>query len=82
MKISDFVDGIQILRKYYKSENAFCIGAEHDIFYMYSTDTPVESADIQRLVELGWFQPDAEAGDDGEFSAVHYDQHESWAAYT
>lgn len=81
MRTKDIIEGLQILQKYRDDQDGFDCGAEHDVFYVYATDRPVESSDIDRLIELGWFQ-EVSYGDDDEFAAKHYDPEESWAAFT
>jgi hypothetical protein len=80
MKTQNIIEGLIILRSYYDSDG-YNIGAEHDVIYAYATDKPVSEPNLNKLVELGWMQPDAETGDDEDFEAKHYDQEESWAAY-
>lgn len=80
MKINDFIEGIQILSKYYDKPNGYHIGAEHDVFYVYSTDRQVATEDLNKLCELGWFQ-DADTGDEDEFKPEHYDPEEGWQAF-
>lgn len=55
--------------------DGFHIGAEHDQFYVYATDTPLEPDEVKQLVEWGWFQPELE--DDAP-----YDPEEGWSAWT
>jgi len=78
MKTNDVIEGLQILAKY-RNEPGYDLGAEHDCIYAYATDKPVERPDLERLVELGWFQEDAEHDD--EFTADNYAPDESWTAY-
>jgi hypothetical protein len=80
MKLNDFIAGLQILQGYFDTPDKYCIGAEHDIFYVYSTDKPLSPEDVAKLVQLGWHQE--EAVTDGEFTAENYDPEESWSAYT
>ncbi len=82
MKLSDFISGLQTLAPYYEDGDSYPLGAEHDIFYAYATKKPLTSEDVQKMVDLGWFQPDADTGDADDFEAKHYDKEESWAAYT
>jgi len=76
MKINDFVEGIQILQKYYDDSNGFHLGADHDIIYLYSTDNPLSEEDVKRLHELGFFQEgyDNETGE--------YGPDDGWCAFT
>lgn len=75
MKLSDFIEGLTILRPYYSDPDGYHIGAEHDQFYAYATDKPLSSANVVRMRELGWFQP--EADEDGP-----YQPSEGWSAFT
>lgn len=74
MKLNNFLEGINILRKYYKNPDGFHMGAEHDIFYMYPTDNELSQAHYKRLIELDWFQE--EVGDSGV-----YEPSAGWAAF-
>lgn len=75
MKLSDFLEGLQTLRPYYHGQDGYHIGAEHDQFYAYATDTPLTVEDVQKMRDLGWFQP--EQGDNEE-----YDPENGWSAFT
>jgi len=79
MKTKDIIEGLVILTKYRDDQDGRDVGAEHDVLYAFSTDRPVETDDLARLVELGWFQEDVEYEDD--FAVENYDPEESWAAY-
>ena len=54
MKTSNIIKGMQILQKYYNSENQYTCSAEHDIIYMFETDVDVSEEDVSILEELGW----------------------------
>lgn len=82
MKISNFVDGLQILRSYYTGEDGYVIGAEHDVFFAHATDKPLPEVAVNRLNELGWFQPDVPATVNGDWKPENYDPEEGWAAFT
>jgi len=75
MKLDDFINGINILRPYFKDPNGFHIAAEHDQFYVYATDFALSDKDVKKLDELGWFQPETEEDDP-------YNPNEGWSAYT
>lgn len=79
MKISDCIGGLQVLQPYY--DNEYNVGAEHDVFYAYATQRPLTPEDVQKMVNFGWFQQDADTGDD-DFEAKHYDPEEGWCSYT
>lgn len=81
MKLKEFMAGLQILKQYYKDDgDGYHIGAEHDIFYCYQTDTPLSPEDVQRMHELGWHQEEAVV--DGGWKPENYDPKESWSAHT
>lgn len=79
-KTSAIIEGLQIFSKY--CVDGYNTQAEHDTFYHYATDTEIQKDDLEKLILLGWFQPDAELEDDDEFSADDYDSDNSWAIYT
>jgi len=72
MRLSSFVEGVEILSKYYKSLDGHHIGVGHDVIYLYPTDKPVEEKDCLRIWELGFFQ---------EGFDELYDPQESWQCY-
>ena len=74
MKLSNFIDGLNILKKYYKEIDDYHIGAEHDQFYAYETDYPLAPEDVQKLLDLGWFPFDQE--EDAE-----YNPKAAWTAF-
>lgn len=80
MKTCDIVEGIQILAKY-RDKPGWDLGAEHDVIYCFNTDRPVTPEDLQRLVDLGWFQEDADYDPSDGFKVENYDPEESWTAY-
>jgi hypothetical protein len=82
MKLKNFVEGLEILKSYFEDQDGYHIGAEHDIFYVYATDTPLPETAIKKLLELGWFQEEMEAADNGEFDTSSYDPEKGWAAFT
>lgn len=88
MRTSAIIEGLTILEKYREKPDGFNCGAGHDVLYVYSTDKPVESDDLNRLVELGWFQEEChhkyqdDEETDGSFAAKHYDPDEGWTCYT
>ena len=44
MKLSEFLEGLTILKPHYKGGDGFHLGAEHDVFYAYATDTPLTTS--------------------------------------
>ena len=75
MKLSAFIEGLRILQPYYEGGDGFHIGAEHDQFYCYQTGKPLSPEDVQKMFDLGWFQPDR--SDD-----TVYNQEDGWSAFT
>lgn len=75
MKLSEFLEGLKTLQPYYKDGDGYHIGAEHDQFYAYATERPLTPEDVQKMRDLGWFQP--EAADDDP-----YDPEDGWSAFT
>lgn len=75
MKLSAFVRGLEILRPHFKDADGFHIGAEHDQFYVYMTDTPLNESELAEMKELGWFQPEVKDN-------APYDPEEGWSAFT
>lgn len=75
MKLSDFIDGLKTLQPYYDGGDGYHIGAEHDQFYAYKTDKPLTLEDVQKMRELGWFQPNQGYG-------AEYNTEASWSAFT
>ena len=79
MKLSNFIEGLTILRKYYAKPDGYHIGAEHDQFYAYATDLPLSDGDLEMMRALGWFQPDS---DNNEDTPPPYDPNDGWSAFT
>ena len=73
MNLKNFIEGVTTLTKYC-DQDSYQIGAGHDQFYFYATARPVSKEDYERLIELGWFQPDIR-GDE-------YDPVEGWSCFT
>ncbi len=74
MKLSNFIDGLNTLRPYYTDADGYHIGAEHGQFYAYATNIPLPPQAVQKMLDLGWFQPEQE--DD------KYDPENGWSAFT
>ena len=82
MRTKDVLEGLQILQKYRNDQDGFDLGAEHDVLYAYSTDKPVEGKDLDRMIELGWTQPETEYHKtDEDFAVKHYNPEESWSCF-
>jgi len=75
MKLSNFIEGLKTLQPYYKDGDGYHIGAEHDQFYTYQTERPLTPEDVQKMRDLGWFQPDREDG-------AEYSPEDGWSAFT
>ena len=78
MKLSNFVEGLKTLQPYYKDGDGYHIGAEHDQFYAYQTDNPLTPEDVQKMINLDWFQPEGGINSDGGV----YDPENGWSAFT
>ena len=75
MKLNNFLEGLKTLQPFYKDGNGHHIGAEHDQFYAYATDTPLTPEAVENMLALGWFQPEQE-------DEAPYDPEEGWSAFT
>jgi hypothetical protein len=75
MRLDKFIEGLNTLKPYYTDPNGFHIGAEHDQFYAYATDKPLSAADVQKMCDLGWFQPEQDEG-------APYEPENGWSAFT
>jgi hypothetical protein len=80
MTTAKIIEGLTILEKYRNEPDGYNCGAEHDVLWAYATDKPVEGADLDRLIEMGWAQ-DRESYEE-DFGPQHYNPEESWRAYT
>ena len=82
MEIKNIIEGLQILLPYYDDPDGCKTGADHDVLYAYSTDKPLSKENLDKMIELGWFQEEADLGGDDEFEKEHYDPEESWTCFT
>jgi hypothetical protein len=82
MRLSNLIEGLQILQPYYDNPDGFHVGAEHYQFYAYTTDKPLPEEAVKRMVDLGWFQPDVDVDDGEYFQAKNYVADEGWSAHT
>lgn len=73
MNLKDFLAGIEILKPHYKESDGYHLGADHDVIYLYPTDTPLNDDEVQQMKELGFCQDGADEDD--------YNVDESWWAY-
>jgi len=76
METPKIIEGLTILQKYRTDPDGFHTGAEHDQLCAYETDTPVSEEDFNRLIELGWFQPDTNSE-----KYEDYTNSEVWSCY-
>ncbi len=84
MKLSDFIEGLNTLKPYYKKDGYY-IGAEHDQFHAYATERPLSQEDIVKMRRLGWFQPecDADSDDESDHELIsEYDPEDGWTCFT
>lgn len=71
-KTQDVIEGMIIIDRYYDKEG-YHIWAEHDEIGMYPINGPMLTKDIERLLELNWFQRN-----NGDMVLTDYDPEESW----
>jgi len=60
MRISDVIEGLEILRAYHTIESV--MGYSEDGIFVIHPQMPIPEEDVDRLVELGW-ELYGEAGD-------------------
>lgn len=75
MQFNDFIEGCQILNKYYNG-NVYPMSPSRDEIYFEPTKIPIEKSDFLRLIELGWIQEDVEE------DSTEYIPNSYWIAYT
>jgi hypothetical protein len=81
MLISKLIEGLTILEKYRDRPNGCKTGAEHGCIFGFATDRPLSEIDLQRIVELGWFQNVSLGGEEetqSDFDVTHYDPEQCW----
>ena len=76
MKLSNFLEGIEILKFYYKDPNGYHLNAEHDEITLSATDYTLPADEVAKLHALGWHQ----SGCDSE--QHEYSVDENWSAFT
>lgn len=81
MKVSEFAEGLAILRKTMKDGDGYHLCAEHDQIFVHLDDgtPPLSPTDVQRLRALGWFQEGEE--DERDDSDGTYLVGEGWSAF-
>jgi len=72
MRLNQFIQGLKILLPHYNQPDGYHLGADHDVIYLYATDTPLSPEEFEKMNELGFFQ---------DISQDEYDPNESWMAY-
>ena len=77
MRLSKFIQGLQILQQYYKNADGYPLMANRNEIKLSATDTPLPDEDVKILRELGWFQL-CEWNGDGQQPS--YDPEEGWMA--
>lgn len=77
MQLNKFIEGLQILQKYYDDTAGYHIGAGHDQFYAYVTDKPLSPEDVQKMCDMNWFQSECEFEGPSD-----YQPEEGWSAFT
>jgi hypothetical protein len=55
MITKNFVEGVNIIAKYLDPDN-YNLNCEHDQLYFGEYDIVTDKKDIDRLIELGWFE--------------------------
>ena len=80
MKTKGVIEGMQIISKYYNNDG-FNVKTEHEIIYMSFTDCCIESSDIKKLIEWGWFQ-EGITEENEDFKLEDYSIEENWLCFT
>lgn len=82
MRTVDIVAGMNLLLPYYKDQEGYNVGCEHDELRMYATDRPLTPEDLDKMIALGWHQEHDGRGDYSEdFAPKHYRPDEAWVSY-
>ena len=83
MKTSQIIEGLTILEKYRDKPDGHSCDTGHDVLYAKATDRPVEQPDLDRLIEMGWFQVgvEYEDGADQKFTADFYASERDWLCF-
>ena len=92
MRTTEIIEGLTILEKYYDKPNpGFNTGIvrdetslKEDVMCARPTDREIDSNDLNRLIELNWYQVDElwDNGNDKEFfAAKHYKPEECWLGF-
>lgn len=81
MNNRQIIEGLQTLQPFYDKPEGYNIGAEHDAIHAYATQKPLTPEALQKMIDLGWFQEDADYDKGDDFKPEHYDPEQSWTAY-
>lgn len=64
----EVVVGINILLTYYDKPDGYHCSAAHEEIYMYPTNRPLSSEDVQLMLKNSWFQSEGISQDEGEYN--------------
>jgi hypothetical protein len=75
-KIQQMIEGLTILNKYYDNPNLDYVVFYKGFIYTYKTDKAVSNDDLEKLIELGFYQNHIHYI--ASFSASDYSDKEYW----
>jgi hypothetical protein len=81
IKIAELFSLIGDLVAHFVPDEDFMEGKDHDVIYGYATDTPLNTFEIFKMIEMGWSQERPTRNYEKDFSLDDYRQEESWWAY-
>lgn len=79
MNTKNFIEGITLLQSYRSNQDDYYLHAENDIIYIHPTDARIITSDVNKLLNLGWYQEHF-TGEE-ETWAEQYNPKEGWVAY-
>ena len=82
MKTKDIAAGILTALPYYADPGGYHAQAEHDELYLFATDGPMVSRDIDIMITLGWTQQYAGRDYAQDFTVQDYRPGEPWHCHT
>ena len=82
MDLKRFIDGIEIIRRYYNKPDGHHISAEHDAFFLYPTDRLLSADDLAAVVALGWLQEGVDFDEAKDDLTAAYMPGEGWYCFT
>lgn len=82
MPTKDLIQGLLILQPYYDDPDGYHTGTGPDELYAYKTDRPLSAADVEKMIEHGWYQFHDGLNEDGDFSSSDYRPDNSWICLT